>query len=47
MIFIAACLSRQAPFNQLCARAGISRKTGYKWLHRYQAVSVAGTTGRM
>jgi transposase InsO family protein len=42
MIFIAAWLSGLAPFNQLCARAGISRKTGYKWLHRYQADGAAG-----
>src|SRR5579885_2545704 len=28
-----ACL----PFRELCRRFGVSRKTGYKWLKRYQA----------
>jgi len=28
--------------SELCARFGISRKTGYKWLGRYQAAGLAG-----
>lgn len=28
--------------SELCARFGISRKTGYKWLERYQAAGLAG-----
>jgi transposase InsO family protein len=42
MIFIAACLLKQEPFSHVCARLGISRKTGYKWLHRYEAEGGAG-----
>lgn len=30
------------PFAQLCARFGISRKTGYKWLNRFRAEGAAG-----
>jgi transposase InsO family protein len=30
------------PFATLCASFGISRKTGYKWLKRYQAMGTAG-----
>jgi putative transposase len=35
--FIAGWLRAEAPFSQLCARHGISRKTGYKWVDRYEA----------
>lgn len=28
--------------SELCARYGISRKTGYKWLDRYEAEGVVG-----
>ena len=28
--------------SELCARCGVSRKTGYKWLARYQAEGLAG-----
>jgi transposase InsO family protein len=41
MIFIAACLRREEPFSTVCGRLGISRKTGYKWLHRYEADGAA------
>ncbi len=41
-IFIAACLRREAPIGEVCARYGISRKTGYKWLKRYEADGAAG-----
>src|SRR5512137_2291713 len=29
-------------FGELCAQFGISRKTGYKWLARYQAHGLTG-----
>jgi putative transposase len=40
--FIAACLRQEEAMSQLCLRHGISRKTGYKWLDRYQQAGVAG-----
>ena len=44
LCFIAACLRDEEPMRVLCARFGISRKTGYKWLDRYQADGAAGLT---
>jgi len=38
--FIAAYLEREASFSDLCLDFGISRKTGYKWVRRYQAEGV-------
>lgn len=35
--FIAAFLEHEASFTDLCMDFGISRKTGYKWVGRYQA----------
>ena len=35
--FIAAYLEHESPFSDLCLDFGISRKTGYKWVRRYQA----------
>lgn len=40
--FIAAWLRREEGVATLCRAAGISRKTGYKWIARYQAAGVAG-----
>jgi transposase InsO family protein len=40
--FIAAWLRQEDAMSQLCPRHGISRKTGYKWLGRYQELGVAG-----
>ncbi len=34
------------PVSELCRRYGISRKTGYKWLTRYEAHGPAGLTDR-
>jgi len=34
--FIAAHLERETSFSELCDRFGISRKTGYKWVERYE-----------
>src|ERR1700761_9477373 len=46
LCFIAACLRAEEPMNALCARHGISRRVGYKWLERYQADGVAGLAER-
>src|SRR5262245_52257224 len=35
--FIEACLEEEGSMAERCARFGISRKTGYKWLNRYLA----------
>ena len=40
--FIAASLAGEEPMTVLCARFGISRKTGYKWLGRYEDLGLAG-----
>jgi transposase-like protein len=34
--FIARYLENEEPFAALCEDAGISRKTGYKWVERYE-----------
>jgi putative transposase len=44
--FIAACLRAEEPMSRLCERYGISRKTGYKWLERYQAGGTLGLEDR-
>src|SRR5260221_872495 len=45
--FIAAYLeSKAACFGDLCRDFGISRKTGYKWLRRYEASGAAGLEER-
>lgn len=40
--FIASWLRAEEPMSHLCARYKISRKTGYKWLSRYQENGAAG-----
>lgn len=40
--FIADYLRSDMPFKALCALYGISRKTGYKWVQRYQALGIEG-----
>jgi transposase InsO family protein len=42
------CLADQpgSNFSELCQRFGISRKTGYKWLQRYQQTGSAGLADR-
>jgi len=37
MRFICALRDSDESFSQLCAQFGISRKTGYKWVERYEA----------
>ena len=44
--FIADVLRRALTIAELCDRYGISRKTGYKWIGRYQADGPAGLTER-
>jgi transposase InsO family protein len=40
--FVTAADRGTMPFVTLCARFGISRKTGYKWLARYRTEGMAG-----
>lgn len=34
--FIQEMIKQEIPFNHLCAKYGISEKTGYKWKHRFE-----------
>jgi transposase InsO family protein len=40
--FIEAWQANQEPFIALCDRFGVSRKSGYKWLARYEARGLSG-----
>lgn len=40
--FIEMAEKGEEPFNALCARFGVSRKTGYKWLNRFRLEGEAG-----
>ena len=44
--FISAYLEYEASFSDLCLDFGISRKTGYKWVRRYEADGVAALEDR-
>jgi len=44
--FVAAYLEHEASFTDLCLDFGISRKTGYKWLRRYEAEGVSALEER-
>lgn len=44
--FVARYLQKEEPFSLLCAGAGISRKTGYKWVKRYETGGVAALVDR-
>ena len=44
--FIAAYLEHEARFTDLCHDFGISRKTGYKWVGRYEADGAAALSER-
>ena len=46
LCFIAAHTRDDVPFGALCARYGISRMTGYKWVGRYRAFGAAGLADR-
>lgn len=42
LLFIADYLRKTAAFSKLCTHYGISRKTGYKWVQRYQQLGLDG-----
>lgn len=44
--FVVLALKGEIPFRTLCRRFGISRKTGYKWLERYQQEGDGGLQDR-
>ena len=44
--FVSEYLRDTISFTELCDRYGISRKTGYKWIDRYQAEGPAGLADR-
>jgi transposase InsO family protein len=44
--FISEYLRDSLPFTELCQRYHISRKTGYKWIYRYQAEGPTGLVDR-
>ncbi len=44
--FVAAYLEYEARFSDLCDDFGISRKTGYKWVRRYEAEGSGGLEER-
>ena len=44
--FIARYLQNEEPFAALCEDAGISRKTGYKWVERYEQGGVRALVER-
>ncbi len=44
--FIADYLRRSLSVTELCEHYGISRKTGYKWIERYERGGPAGLAER-
>ena len=46
MRFVMAVESQEEPFAAVCRRFGVSRKTGYKWLARYETDGVSGLLDR-
>ncbi len=44
--FVHDALRRVVPVTELCAAYGISRKTGYKFLARYDTLGAAGLADR-
>lgn len=40
--FVSLAVTGRFTFTELCADFGVSRKTGYKWLGRYQAEGTRG-----
>lgn len=42
MRFVIAVEQREEPFAVVCRRFGVSRKTGYKWLERFEEGGIAG-----
>ncbi|HEV2126407.1 MAG TPA: helix-turn-helix domain-containing protein, partial [Chloroflexota bacterium] len=46
MAFVAEYRQGEAGMAALCRQYGISRKTGYKWVARYEAEGVVGLANR-
>lgn len=46
LLFIADCVRKTTTFSELCRRYGISRKTGYKWISRYEDLGLEGLCDR-
>ena len=46
LLLIAQYRAGAVPMTELCRRAGVSRKTAYKWLARYAAEGAAGLSDR-
>lgn len=46
LLFVADYVRELYDFTELCARYGVSRKTGYKWVERYQHEGVEGLAER-
>lgn len=46
LLFVSDHLRETETFSGLCARYGISRRTGYKWVARYEAEGAAGLSER-
>lgn len=46
MRFIVAIAEDDEPFAEVCRRFGISRKTGYKWVERYEQIGPSGLEDR-
>ncbi len=44
--FVVAATQGVQPFSSLCSEFGISRPTGYLWLHRYQVSGLSGIAER-
>jgi transposase InsO family protein len=44
--FVTAYFKRRSTFTSLCATFGVAPKTGYKWLHQFEAGGVAGLRDR-
>lgn len=42
VLFIADYLRQRSSITELCAHYGISRKTGYKWIQRFQTLGMEG-----
>ena len=40
--FVLRVLAKEAPMTELCRQYGISRKTGYKWLARFEERGIEG-----
>ena len=44
--FVTLALQPEANISALCRRYGISRKTGYKWINRFEAQGLTGLEDR-